>query len=74
MDEKLTKQKQGEGIRIKRYPNLNFRWNRGYFWYDRKKEVYCLANTRSDTFKPEEIDCNGEQISSEDYQFGGESD
>ena len=63
----------GTGIRIKNYHNLNFRWNYGYFWYDRKKELYCLTTTRDSTFKPQEIDCNGEQISSEDYQFSGES-
>ena len=53
---------------------LNFRWDRGYFWYDRMNKEYCRVLDKPDTFKPKEIDCNGKQISSENYQFSGKSD
>tara|TARA_Y100001951_G_C11059703_1_gene140114 strand:- start:194 stop:379 length:186 start_codon:yes stop_codon:yes gene_type:complete len=56
-------------MRIKITDSLNFRWDRGYFWYDRKNKEYCRVLDRFDIFKPKEIDNNGKQISSKDYQF-----
>ena len=60
-------------MRIKITDRLNFRWDCGYFWYDRKNEEYCRVRERVDIFKPKEIDYNGKQISSKDYQFSGKS-
>ena len=56
-------------MRIKITDKLDFRWDRGYFWYDRMNKEYCRVLDKPDTFKPKEIDCNGKQISSKNYQF-----
>ena len=60
-------------MRIKITDKLDFRWDRGYFWYDRMNKEYCRVRERVDIFKPKEIDYNGKQISSKDYQFSGKS-